>query len=362
MNLTNKNILITGATGSLGKQLIYELVSKGHKPLAHCRSSSDTTYIDSLGLTKRIADLRNEAQLEQLVKGIDLIIHTAAIVNFRGDRLTQFTGINTFGALQLYRIARKASVGRFVQVSSVVGIGAVKRAGENSSLAEADESTEYNLASLQIPYFLSKRAAEVELLKEAASPGESQTELVIVNPSIIVAPSRSGDDRSKAEKLFGGLAMPRLPNRINLVDSRDVASGIVAAAESGISGERYILAGENLPISQLLLMVGQKLNKKVLLIPPPRFLLKGLAHLNRFYTVAMNRGHLRFYPDLVRLLDYDWAYNSGQARKQLGFNPRPLSETLDNLLDNDFRGSWANPIIGQDPIIGKDPNPGQDQT
>ena len=85
MDLTDQKILITGSTGGLGRQLIYHLTGLGIKPIAHCRKSSDTSYIDSQGLEKRFADLRNTESLPKLVEGVDVVIHAAAMVNFRKD-------------------------------------------------------------------------------------------------------------------------------------------------------------------------------------------------------------------------------------------------------------------------------------
>src|SRR5512140_776705 len=85
-------VLVTGATGSLGKQLLYELTRKGYHPIAQVRDSSQTDYVDQLKLEKRVADLRMATSLEDLVRGVDVVIHSAAWVNFRKDRLTQFAG------------------------------------------------------------------------------------------------------------------------------------------------------------------------------------------------------------------------------------------------------------------------------
>ena len=161
MEIEKNKILITGASGLLGKQLIYELNRRGVKPVAHVRETSDTSYVDSLGLEKRHADLRNEEGLEKLVDGIDAVIHTAAWVNFRQDRLTQFTGINTFGALNIFRAAQKAGVKRFVHVSTAAAVGAVRRK-KNGAIPFEDllvrESTEFNLGHLRIPYIMTKRS------------------------------------------------------------------------------------------------------------------------------------------------------------------------------------------------------------
>ena len=83
MKLADQKILITGASGSLGKQLVYEFYRIGVKPICHVRETSNTGYIDSLKLEKRFADLRNREHLAKLVEGVDSVIHTAAWVNFR---------------------------------------------------------------------------------------------------------------------------------------------------------------------------------------------------------------------------------------------------------------------------------------
>ena len=332
MKTIYKNILITGATGSLGKRLCNALVNQGLKPIAHCRASSNREYVKSLGLEIREADMRNPEQLRRAVEGVDAVIHTAAIVNFRGDRLTQFTGVNTMGAVDLYRAAQEAGVKRFVQVSSVVGIGAVQK---QKLAIPMDETADFNLGHLRIPYILSKQAAETELLKLAET---SATELVIVNPSIIVAASRSGDDRGKAMKLMSKPILPTVGCRFNLVDQRDVTSGILAALENGKHCRRYILAGENITLVELLNQVANRLGKRPITIKLPRWIAITAAHLNALICALFNRPIRRLYPDLIRMMDYDWIYDSSQAQEELGFDPRPLSETLDDLLSNNFTG------------------------
>ncbi len=340
MTLSAKRILVTGASGTLGQQLLYELNKRGIRPVAHVRKSSDCRSIDSLDLEKRLADLRNQNELDQLAQGIDIIIHTAAWVNFRQDRLTQFTGINTFGAVNLYKSARAAGVKRFVHVSTIAAVGALPRTAGQETTAPINEDFPFNLGSLNIPYILSKAAAERELLAMSAEGGP---ELIIVNPSIFVAPSSTGDDRSKAMKLFGRPFLPDLPNRINLVDLRDIAPAIITAAEKGKPGNRYLLAGDNMTARELVLTVSAILGKTPHLVRVPRVILDFAARCSSMLARAKGRGKIRFYPDLVRLLDYDWAYSSAKARAELGFRPRSLQSTLEDLLANQFKGTFLLP-------------------
>lgn len=343
LNINDSKILITGASGSLGKQLIYELNREKIRPVAHVRESSDTSYIDSLGLEKRYADLRQQESLEKLVEGVDYVIHSAGWVNFRQDRLTQFTGINTFGALNMFKAAEKAGVKRFVHISTVAAVGAIKRKENGRRASESSlvrETSEFNLGHLRIPYIMTKRAAEEELKKAAR---ESATELVIVNPSIIVAPSRSGDDVRKTHRLFNSLVMPDLPHRVNLVDIRDVAPAIVTALRKGRNGERYILAGDNITVKDLVLAVSSIIGRIPHVLRIPRPVYDFTARACFVLSKMIGRGKISYYPDLVKMLDYDWAYSYSKAREELGFKCRSIHDTMEALLTNNFVGTYMKP-------------------
>jgi dihydroflavonol-4-reductase len=334
-------ILITGSTGGLGRQLLYEATRQGVRPICLVRENSNTTYLDSLGLEKRVADLRNESQLAAAVRGVDAVIHSAAWVNFRQDKLTQFTGINVFGAINMYKAAAAAGIKRFVQVSSIAAVGAVLRKGRSKDVSCAlDETAPFDLEHLHIPYIMTKHAAEIELLQLAAKGGP---ELVMVNPSIMVAPSKSGDDRGKALKQYGRLLLPSLPNLVNLVDIRDVAPAILAAVERGRAGERYILGGENVSARELVDRISKVLGKSPWVVPIPRFVLNLAAQGSLMIHRFRGGSKLSFYPDLVKILDYDWAFSSEKAKRELGFRPRPLDVTINDLLTNSFTGTFLKP-------------------
>lgn len=340
MKLSESKILITGASGSLGKQIIYELHRQGVNPIALVRDSSDTSYIDSLNLEKRECDLRQAESFPAILEGIDAIIHTAAWVNFRQDRLTQFTGINTVATAELFKAAQTAGVKRFLHVSTVAAIGALARKVDGQPVDPSvlvNESFEFNLEHLRIPYIMTKHAAETELNKLV---DHGSTELVIVNPSIIIAPSRTGDDRGKAMKSFSHFIMPQLPNRVNLVDIRDVVPAIVTALERGRNKRRYILAGDDIEARDLVLTISSILGKTPHLVRLPRRLYDLIGQLGLWSSKLSGKGKVSVYPDLVRLLNYDWVFSSALAREDLHFRSRSIYTSLTDLLTNKFVGTW----------------------
>ncbi|MFH1685978.1 MAG: NAD-dependent epimerase/dehydratase family protein [bacterium] len=345
MELPFDKILITGASGSLGRQLVHDFTRLGVQPIAQVRATSNITYLEQHKLELRQADFGQDADLSRLVDGVDAIIHTAAWVNFRRDRLTQFTQINALAATNLFRSAQKAGVKRFVHVSTVAAVGAMERRLliDKQVVGDAfiaDEDTPFNLGGLRIPYIMTKHAAELELLELA---DEGRTELVIVNPSIIVAPSRSGDDRSKARRRLGRWILPDLANRVNLVDIRDVSSGIVAALAKGRHRQRYILGGDNISGRDLFLAISSHLDKTPHLVGIPRPLLNLAARAAVFLSKLRGRAKVSFYPDIVRMLDYDWAYSSLKARRELGYRSRSVHASLQDLLTNSFSGTYMKP-------------------
>lgn len=342
IDLSEKKILITGASGSLGSQLLFVLNKQEIKPIAHIRESSDTTYIDSLGLEKREVDLRRKDKMSALMDGVDVVIHTAAYVNFRQDRLTQFAGINTIGAVDLFNAASKAGVQRFLHISTIAAIGAIKRKGNLSELEDlySNEKTEFNLDRLQIPYIMTKHAAEVELRKAAK---DSKTELVIVNPSIIIAPSQTQSDRERALKLFGKFVFPEIPIRINMVDLRDVAPGVISALSMGTNGERYILGGDNISVKEFALSASAELGKIPHLVRIPR---KFYDVTSRFAVMSrkmFGKSKISYYPDLVKMLDYDWAFSSKKAHEAFGYNWRSIHISLNDFVNGNMVGTYLKP-------------------
>lgn len=336
--LDGQRILVTGATGSLGRQVILELLARGLAPIAMVRVSSDTAWLEQREVPIRRADLRDKAAVHEAVRGVDAVIHTAAWVSFRGDRLTQFTGINVFGAVGLYGAAKAHGVKRFVHVSSVAAVGGRLRRTATDHAPELSnepltEAAEWNLEHLRVPYIQSKHAAEHELRSRATGDAPA---LVIVNPSIMITEKPSLSRRKQFSRFLERRMMIGLPTRLNLVDVRDCAPAILAALARGAAGKRYILAGENIGAGELVAYLDRLGKKSPRLVPVPRRLLTVSAGIAAFWTKLAGRARLSLYPDLVRLADYDWVYSSERARAELGFRSRPLSDSLRDVWVGEF--------------------------
>ncbi|HHI78570.1 MAG TPA: NAD-dependent epimerase/dehydratase family protein, partial [Planctomycetes bacterium] len=228
---------LTGATGFVGSNLARLLTDQGEELRCLVRPGNPATNLLGVPFERIEGSLEDEDILRQAMEGVDVVIHAAALVSFDRRDAALLHEVNTLGTARVARLAREQGVSRLVHISSVSAVGYSARP------EVLDETTPYNFAPLRIPYCDTKRAAEEAVLTEV----QKGLDAVIVNPASILGP---GDRRKTEGSLLSAVAQRKIPflppGGVNMVDIRDVLSGILLALEHGNTGERYILGGENL--------------------------------------------------------------------------------------------------------------------
>lgn len=107
-------ILVAGSTGNTGTRLVHELCSRGHKPVALVRSSSDTSELPE-NVEQRLGDLTSLE--DNVTEGCDVVIFAAGSGGDTSEEMTR--KVDRDGAIRLIDIAEKSGVKRFVMLSSV---------------------------------------------------------------------------------------------------------------------------------------------------------------------------------------------------------------------------------------------------
>ncbi|MFH1143015.1 MAG: NAD-dependent epimerase/dehydratase family protein [Candidatus Eisenbacteria bacterium] len=365
--------LITGATGEIGSRCVRRLNEAGIRPLVLLRSPLPQTawrgaQVDILegDLEEIVANPpsaspagsrpggtdpargwpevgpdpggslpETDSGLCRALQGVDTVLHLAARVNLSGRGAAEMERINDRAAVALFDLARACRVRRYVHVSTTAAVGCA------ATQVALDETATFNLERFDNPYFRTKRCAQ-EAILDHWRRGDGPTELVIVNPSITIGPQVS----------FRRLSLPRRPpfpkpgaawlkclrfwwaGGVNLVDARDVAEGILLAALRGRAGSRYILAGENVTFRDLMLRLQRIFGTGHPTIRVPLPILRASA-VGLQGWARLRRKRSRWNPTLARLLGPYWFYDSALARRELGYAPRPLDETL-----RDIRAWW----------------------
>jgi 3-hydroxyacyl-CoA dehydrogenase/nucleoside-diphosphate-sugar epimerase len=255
-----QTVLVTGGTGFLGAYIIKELIEKGHKVRAIHRNGPMPFFLpaDIREKTEWIpCDIRDIIGLEDAMNGVDAVIHAAAKVSFAGkkDRQELFS-INIDGTGHLVNVALTQNVRRFLHVSSVAALGRT-RGGLEVTEEKVWEDSKYNTT-----YAISKFHGEMEVWRGI---GEG-LQAVIVNPSTLLG---FGDWKTSSCQLFRNAfrEFPWYTEGINgFVDVADAARAIVRLLENDISGQRYILNGDNWSFRHLFETMASAFGKK----PPYR--------------------------------------------------------------------------------------------
>lgn len=313
--------IVTGATGFIGSHITKKLLEKGENVKVLVRETSNTKNIDGLDVEKVYGDVLDIDSLKTAFKGCDKLFHTAGFVSFKKSDYQKMEDINVKGASNVLSAAMDCGISKVMFTSSVAAIG-IERDGSHIT-----ENTTYDLYNEGIGYMNVKYLAE----KEAMSYFEKGLPVVVLNPSVVLGEgdiylSSAGSVLWFAKKKFPGY----MDGTFNIVDVEDVAEGHVLAAEKGEPGKRYILGNENVTVKSYFGMLEKVtgVSAPKMKIPYP-FAYATALILERLLSFSFpNYSSLDL--DSIKLSKYNWHVDSSRAVSELGYNQRPIEETIKN--------------------------------
>ncbi len=248
-------VLITGATGFIGAYVARDLVNAGYLVKALRRTSKTPAFIAE-NIWNKInwveGDILDIVALEEAMENVDAIIHCAGKVSFQQKDRKNLFKVNVEGTANIVNLAIEKNIVRFVHVSSVAAIGRNPKGGI------ATEKTKWTNNKLQTAYAISKYKGELEIWRGI---GEGLN-AVIVNPSTVLG---YGDWNSSSASIFKNVyeGFPWYTSGSNgFVDVEDVSRAIINLLNSPVSGERYILSGDNWEFRKLLNTIADEFGKK----------------------------------------------------------------------------------------------------
>lgn len=248
-------VFVTGGTGFLGAYIIRELVDRNYHVTALRRSANLPFFIppDILQKVKWIqGDILDVSVLEEAMEDAEMVIHAAAKVSTNPKERREMYKTNIDGTTNMVNVALEKDIKKFVYVSSVAALG------RNENGATVDEGKQWEEKKLQSHYAISKYHAEMEVWRAMAEGLDA----VIVNPSTILG---FGDWNNTSCALFKSSydEFPWYTEGVNgFVDVHDTAKVVVLLLENGISGERFLLNGDNWSFHQLLNSIADGFTKK----------------------------------------------------------------------------------------------------
>lgn len=261
MELNEKEtILITGATGLVGAQIVRAVQATGVKVIGLARNiplkaDASVEWVS--------CDLLDVVQLEALLKGVDKVYHCAGLVSFDPSRRRELYKINFEGTANLINACILNGVKKLLHVSSVAAIGEAK--GKDKVINEALDWNEEGASD----YGKSKHLAEMEVWRGICEGLPA----IIINPSIILG---AGNWEEGSTAIFKSVydEFPWYTEGVHgFVDIADVARIAVQLMNSELNAERYIVNGINCSYNQLFTQIANAFGKK----PPHKKVTKFLA-------------------------------------------------------------------------------------
>lgn len=317
---------VTGATGLLGGTLIRKLVANGTQVTALARDLNRAGQL-LRGLPVNIieGDLGNIPAFARALAGNEVLFHTAAYYRssyLGGNHWEELYKTNVEGSEFLYKHAWEAGIRRFVHTSSVAVLkGYPGRPVDEKMVRDVADGDDYYRSKI-----LSDQVFLRFLQEHPAARGS------MILPGWMFGPNDCGPSTAGQAVLdFLHRRLPGiLPGSFSVVDVRDVALAMIAAAQHGRNRERYIVAGRCISFAELVQLLSSLSG-----VPQPRHklplsLLYLLAYANEAWARLTHRPALLSLAS-VRIIAREserCQFVSDKAIAELGISFRPLQDTL----------------------------------
>ena len=315
--------LITGSSGHVGSNLIRELTKQNYK-IRCIDFDGDHRAYEGFDVEIIKGDITEKDSLVPIFKDVEIVFHTAALINLDRRYRDQIRLVNVSGTENVCQASLNAGVKKLVHFSSV---DAFYRFPIEEPLLEDRKLIDDPNA---VPYDLSKADGQ-KIVIDYCQQGLDAS---IIHPTSIVGPNdfKPGLPMQEMVNLANGKRKV-LPNwGYNFVDVRDLCTTAISAVSKGKTGQNYIVGGEYHMYSYIAELMEQQLGRTVLLGTIPNF----VSYLGLPYEYIKS-----LITKKPRVLTVDTLHTgktgnkvvpSTLARSELGHNPRPLKETIHDMV------------------------------
>jgi dihydroflavonol-4-reductase len=311
-------VVVTGAAGHLGGNLVRTLLADGHEVRAVVRQ--DRRALEGLPVEIVTGDVLDPASLQAAFAGAEVVYHLAALISVTGSQGGRVAAVNVGGAANVAAACLAAGVHRLVHVSS---IHAYCQEPRDQALDETRAAADTRPA---LAYDASKAAGERAVLAAV----ERGLDAVIVNPTAVIGPNDFKPSRmgQVVLDLMHRRMLALVVGAFDWVDARDVCEGAVAAAEHGRTGQRYLLSGHHLDLRELAVLVACAAGVKPPRLVVPQALARPVAPLAEAWSRLVG-ARPRFTPESLRVLrTCNPRISHDKASAEFGYRPRPLDATV----------------------------------
>ena len=317
-------ILITGASGFIGSFIVEEALRRGFETWAAVRKSSSKAFLQDERINFIELDFSSETQMTEQLRGLqfDYIVHAAGVTKCLNK--ADFHRINTEGTQHLVHVlmALQMRITRFVYISSLSIMGAIREQQPYTEILESDEArpnTAYGRSKLETEQWLDT----LPLYLEGAEGGSFP--YVILRPTGVYGPrERDYFMMAKSIQSHTDFAVGYKQQDITFVYVTDVVQAVFLACEKGVTGRKYFLSdGEVYQSSTFSNLIRKELgNPWWIRITAPIWVLRVVTFVGEYI------GHLTGKVTALNNDKYNimrqrnWRCDIEPARRELGYDPK----------------------------------------
>jgi nucleoside-diphosphate-sugar epimerase len=268
-----KTILVTGATGFIGRHLLPVLHQQGWQTTAAVRDDFRQPLSIPIKAVQ-VGEIDDMTDWQEALLGIDTVIHLAGRSHILHETISNpeaaFIKVNTKGTINLVKQSLKAGVNHFIFVSSI-----------HAMAAESDDILNENSpCHPDSPYGGSKLQAEQALINLAKDSNMTWT---ILRPTLVYGPGNRANMERLMKLIKRGLPLPfgAIKNRRSFVFVGNLVAAIITCLDHPNAANQIFLISDNQAVStpQLIRLIAQQIQQPCRLLPVPTTLLRFLGYL-----------------------------------------------------------------------------------
>lgn len=324
------NVLVLGGTGQLGANLVRALLARGEhvRVLFHTvRSSAQASRhlsLKGLNVERVDGDVNDLPSLMRACEGVRVVYQAASYYPPHTIPVEVATQQALSETANLLQAITRASVERLVFTSTLTTIGFPSQPGRL-----ANEDCPFTTTYTDNPYLMAKIAMEHEVLNAACRGVPA----VVVNPTGFYGPYDSRPTSGTQILMIAKRQMPAfVDGLVNVIDVRDVAEGMIRAAEQGRVGERYILGNWNTTQKELNELIARVAGVRPPLVPLPFEVARLGAKVGDWAFRTLFRKPAPVPGFFLEMLAHMQHYDCSKAMRELDHPRRPVEHAIRDAL------------------------------
>lgn len=315
--------VVTGATGHIGYALLKKLADRGENVRILIRK--DSKIFDGIPCEKVFGDVTDPASLEKAFEGAEVVYHLAGLIDINVGNDDMVWKVNFEGTKNVVEACKKCGVSRLVYASSV---DAYEPLPDNQVMREVSEFFPDRLDGT----YAKTKATATNYVFDTVKRGE--LDAVVVYPGACIGPydfKVSNIGEMVRTVIKHGYPVSLKFGAYNFVDIRDVAEGMILAAEKGRTGEGYILCGEQISVDDFICTLCKVCGKKIPKIKMGYGIVSLAAPVCEVYY-KISKATPLFTRYSVRKLISNCNFSIEKARTELGYQPMSVEQSLTDMV------------------------------